>query len=318
MRRFEVAVLGVGYWGKKIVDEYSQIPSVKVKAVSDTVEKNLEYCRDRYGIAHLARDYKEVLDDADITAVNVCLPNSLHFAACKEAMEAGKHVLVEKPITLSSKEGMVLVDMAEKKNLTLSVGHIYRFNNALMEVKRLIGQNFFGKIFTMDFTWLNLEPPYQDRDVIVDLAPHYFDVINYLFDCWPQRITCSGRPFRRAELEEAAHITCELPNGSVTHANLSWLAPRKVRQIEIMGENRAALIDAVGQEVTVYESGYTYKLGIERNNTIHTELVHFLKSIGDPLTETRNSGMIGVRTVEMIEAAKLSLTEGRAVDLEKR
>lgn len=82
-----------------------------------------------------------------------------------------------------------------------------------------------------------------------------------------------------------------------------------------MGENRSALIDAVSQEVTIYESGYTYRLGVERNNTIQTELVHFLRSIGDPLTETRNSGAIGVRTVEMIEAAKRSLAEGRSIEV---
>lgn len=87
-----------------------------------------------------------------------------------------------------------------------------------------------------------------------------------------------------------------------------------MRQIELIGENRSALIDAVAQDVTIYESGYTYKLGIERNNTIRTELTNFLRSIGDPATETRNSGIVGVRTVEMIEKSMESLREGRTVD----
>jgi predicted dehydrogenase len=221
---------------------------------------------------------------------------------------------VEKPITLASADGKVLVDLAEKNNLTLSVGHIYRFNNALLEVKRLINENFFGKIFFLNMTWVNLEPPYADRDVIVDLAPHYFDIANFLLDAWPERITCVARPFRRKEMEETAYLTSEMPSGEIAHATLSWLAPKKVRQIEVVGENRSCVIDAVGQEVTVHESGYTYKLGIERNNTIRTELMHFLKSIGDPLIETRNSGVIGVRTVEMIEQSKRSLAEGRTVE----
>lgn len=312
MRRFDVAVLGVGYWGKKIVDEYHNIPGVKVKAVSDQLDKNLEFCRDRYGVKNLYHDYKEVLEDDDIVALNICLPNSLHFPACKDALEAGKHVLVEKPISLDSREGKQLVDLAEEMNLTLSVGHIYRFNNAMNEVRRLIKQNFFGRVFTMHLTWMNLEPAYPDRDVIVDLAPHTFDITNYLFDAWPTKISCTGRAYRRKEMEEMAFISSEMPSGAIAHATLSWLAPRKVRQVEVIGENRSALIDAVTQEVVVYESGYTYKLGVERNNTIQTELVHFLQSIGDPLTETRNSGVIGVRTVEMIEAAKRSLAEGRA------
>jgi UDP-N-acetylglucosamine 3-dehydrogenase len=314
MSRFQVAVLGVGYWGKKIVDEYSNIPGVKVKAVSDQLDSNLEFCKDRYGVSNLYHDYREALQDESIGAVNVCLPNRLHYQACKDALEAGKHVLVEKPITLASKDGHELVKLAGEKNLALSVGHIYRFNNALLEMRRLMAQNFFGKPFVMNFTWTNLEPSFPDRDVIVDLAPHFFDMVNFVFDSWPSKITCTGRPYRRKEMEEVAYITCEMPSGVLANATLSWLTPRKVRQIEIVGENRSALIDAVGQEVMVYESGYTYKLGIERNNTIRTELLNFLRTIEDPSKETSNSGTIGVRTVEMIEKSMESLLSGRTVD----
>jgi UDP-N-acetylglucosamine 3-dehydrogenase len=316
VRTINVAVLGVGYWGRKIVDEYSNIPSVRLKAVSDLSEKNLAFCSERYGVENQYNDYREALEDPSIAAVNVCLPNDLHFRVCKEALETGKHVLVEKPMTLSSKEGWELVNLAQESNLTLSVGHIYRFNNALSEIRRLIEQNFFGRLFIMNFEWKNLEPPYPDRDVIVDLAPHYFDMINYLTDQWPSRISCVARPFRRERLEEAAYIICELGKGTVAHADLSWLSPRKVRLIEIMGEKRSVLVDAVAQEATVYESGYTYRLGVERNNTIRSELVHFLQSIGDPLTETRNSGVIGVKTVEMIEHAKNSLEKRATVTVE--
>jgi UDP-N-acetylglucosamine 3-dehydrogenase len=315
MRNINVAVLGAGYWGRKIVDEYCNIPSVKLKAVADISDENLEFCRDRYGVENLYKDYHEVIEDDSITAVNVCLPNNLHYIVCREVLESGKHVLVEKPMTLTSEEGWELVNLAQEDNLTLSVGHIYRFNNAMLEIKRLIDQKFFGRVFLMNFEWKNLERPFQDRDVIVDLAPHYFDIMNFLLGDWPARITCIGRPYRRGELEEAAYIISELKSGTLAHADINWLSPKKVRQIEIVGENRSVIIDAVAQEATVHESGYTYRLGIERNNTIRTELVHFLQSIGDPLTETRNSGIIGVKTVEMIEQAKRSLVEGKTATL---
>ena len=310
MRRFEVGVLGVGYWGRKIVEEYSGIQNVKVMAVSDLADKNLDHCKERYGIPNLTHDYRDVLAMESIDAVHICLPNSLHFPACKEALENGKHVLVEKPITLTSAEGKELVKLAEDKNLTLSVGHIYRFNNALAEVKRLWSENFFGRVFLLNFTWTNLEPVFTDRDVIVDLAPHYFDMVNFLFDAWPEKITCTAMPYRQKGLEEAAYIACQMPSGAIAHAHLNWLGPKKVRQLEVVGENRSCIIDAVGQVVTVYESGYTYQLGIQRNNTIRDELLHFIKSIGDPSTETRNSGTIGVKTVEMIEKTKESLRSG--------
>jgi UDP-N-acetylglucosamine 3-dehydrogenase len=313
MKQFQVGVLGVGYWGKKIVEEYSAIQNVKVQAVSDLMDKNLQHCKERYGVPILVNDFHDVIKLESLRAVHICLPNSLHFQACKEALEAGKHVLVEKPITLSSKEGNILVDLAEAKGLTLSVGHIYRFNNALSEVKRLISENFFGRVFLLNLTWTNLEPIFNDRDVIVDLAPHYFDIVNYMLDAWPAKITCVAKPYRQKENCEAAYISCEMPNGAIANAHLNWLSPKKVRSIELVGENRSAVIDAVGQEVTIYESGYTYRLGVERNNTIRTELLHFIKSISDPMTETRNSGAIGVRTVEMIERAKESLAESRTV-----
>jgi len=313
MKQFQVGVLGVGYWGRKIVEEYSAIQNVRVQAVSDLMDKNLQHCKERYGVPMLFSDFHEVIKVDSLHAVHICLPNSLHFQACKEALEAGKHVLVEKPITLSSKEGTILVDLAEAQGLTLSVGHIYRFNNALAEVKRLISENFFGRVFLLNLTWTNLEPVFVDRDVIVDLAPHYFDIVNYMLDAWPAKITCVAKPYRQKENAEAAYISCEMPNGALANAHLNWLSPKKVRSIELVGENRSAVIDAVGQEVTIYESGYTYRLGVERNNTIRTELLHFIKSISDPMTETRNSGAIGVKTVEMIERAKESLAQGRTV-----
>jgi predicted dehydrogenase len=135
-------------------------------------------------------------------------------------------------------------------------------------------------------------------------------------DEWPNRVTCIAKPFRRKELEETAYIISELKSGVVSHATLSWLSPRKVRQISVIGESRSAYIDAVGQEITIYESGYTYKLGVERNNTIRTELLHFIQSISDPQTETRNSGIIGVKTVELIEKAKESVAKGTSISVD--
>jgi hypothetical protein len=139
--------------------------------------------------------------------------------------------------------------------------------------------------------------------------------VNYLFEAWPQRITCIAKPYRQKAMEEAAYIISEMPSGALSQAHLNWVSPKKVRQIEIVGENRSCTIDAVGQVVTVYESGYTYQLGVVRNNTIRDELLHFIKSIGDPSTETRNSGAIGVRTVEMIERSKDSQRGGCSVDV---
>ena len=314
MAKFNVGVIGVGYWGKKIVDEFTKVENVSVIGVSDLDEKNLAFCRERYGIKAGYKSYKDLLSLRELHAVSVSAPNEMHYRICKDALEAGKHVLVEKPITLKSKEGKELVELAQKSGLTLSVGHIFRFNNALAEVRRLIKEEkFFGKLFLMELNWTNLEKAFPDRDVLFDLAPHMFDIQNYLLGHWPEEVSCVGGPFRRREGEETAYVISRFKDGVIAMANISWLVPRKTRQVVLVGENRAAVVDAVGQEVTVYESGYTYKLGVERNNTIRDELVHFVKSISDPMTETKNSGIVGVRTVELIEAAKRSIEERKAI-----
>ena len=316
MAKFNVGVIGVGYWGKKIVDEYSKIENVSIHGVADPDEKVLTFCQERYGVKSTYANYKDLLAVKDLHAVNVCTPNQLHFQTCKDALEAGKHVLVEKPITLNSKDGKELVELAQKKGLMLSVGHIFRFNNALAEVRRLIKEEkFFGRLFLMELNWVNLEKAFPDRDVLFDLAPHMFDIQNYLLGQWPESICCESGAFRRKAGEETAYIAARFKDGLISMSNISWLVPRKTRQIVLVGETRSAVIDAVAQEVTIYESGYTYKIGIEKNNTIKDELVHFIKSIGDPQTETRNSGTIGVKTIELIEAAKKSMVEGKSVRL---
>jgi len=315
MAKIKVGVIGTGHWGRKIVDEYTKIDDVDLIGISDLDRKNIEFCAERYGVKDGYSDYRELLDREGLDAVNVCTPNSSHYEICKEALQRGIHVLVEKPITMTSAEGWDLVNMAKEKELTLAVGHIFRFNSALAETRRLIGERFFGKLFLMEMTWTNLEKSWPDRDVLMDLAPHMFDIQNYLLGEWPVEVTCSGRPSRRESGEETAYVVSAFRDGPMAMANISWLVPRKTRQIMLVGETRSAMIDAVAQEVTVYESGYTYKLGIERNNTIRDELIHFVKSIGDTETETKNSGTIGVRTVELIEAAKRSIVEKKSVPI---
>ncbi|MGB2581119.1 MAG: Gfo/Idh/MocA family oxidoreductase [Thermoplasmata archaeon] len=313
MAKIKVGVIGTGHWGRKIVDEYTKMDDVDLIGISDLDRKNIEFCAERCGVKDGYSDYRELLDQEGLDAVNICTPNSSHYEICKEALERGKHVLVEKPITMTSAEGWDLVNMAQEKKLVLSVGHIFRFNNALVEIRRLIGERFFGKLFLMEMTWTNLEKSWPDRDVLMDLAPHMFDIQNYLLGEWPVEVSCSGRPSRRASGEETAYVVSTFRDGPMAMANISWLVPRKTRQIMLVGETRSAMIDAVAQEVTVYEGGNTYKLGIERNNTIRDELMHFVKSIGDPGMDPKISGTIGVRTVELIEAAKRSIVEKKTV-----
>jgi UDP-N-acetylglucosamine 3-dehydrogenase len=316
-RKVNIGVVGVGYWGKKIVDEYSHINEVNIEGVSDLDEANLRLCAQKYGILNGYTDYERLLACPTLDAVSVCAPNSKHYRIARAALDAGKHVLVEKPFTISSKEGWDLIEIAKRNRLTLSVGHTFRFNHALAEVRRLIREkDYFGRLFMVEMSWGNLEPEFPDRDIIWDQGPHVFDIQNYLLDEWPIELNCTGGAFRRNTGEESAYICAKFTNGAIAMAAISWLVARKSRQIIITGELRSAQIDAVAQKITIFERGSVKDIAIQPNNTIRDELVHFIESIGKPDTAPINQASIGVKTVELIEAAKQSMTEGRTIKFE--
>lgn len=312
MKKINVGVIGTGYWGKKHVYEYNWLEDVNVIGVSDLSTENLRFCKEEHDVPFATKDYHELLADPRIDAVSICTPNETHYHICKDAFEAGKHALVEKPVTLASKAAQELVALARAENLVFAVGHIYRFNDALTKMRELIRKGFFEQIFEIKLQWTTLSAPIKDRDIIFDLAPHSFDILNYLLDMWPIRICCHAKAYRRKKLEEHAYIITEFENDVTGHIELSWLVPGKVREVFVIGRGRCARINALSQQVTVYESGYEYDMNIPRNNTIKTELTHFVDCIRTGQTST-NSGEIGAKTVEMIEKTKLALSKGVTV-----
>ncbi len=180
------------------------------------MDRNLEYCRDRYQVPNLVHDYREVIGDSSIQAVHICLPNSLHYPACKEALGTGQ--------ARPSGEAHHVDERRRARTGGARRGeepHLVRGSHLPLQQRPRRGEaalenNFFGRVFLLNLTWTNLEPVFSDRDVIVDLAPHYFDIVNYLFEAWPQRITCVAKPYRQKAQEEAAYIISEMPSGAVS------------------------------------------------------------------------------------------------------
>lgn len=317
MRKIKIGVVGVGYWGKKIVHEYVQLGKqnslVDLHAVCDLLEDNLKYC-ENYAIPNMAKYHKELMYSPDVDAVNVCTPNETHYQICREALEAGKHVLVEKPMTLSSAEAYELVGLAHKQNLVLSVGHIFRFNNALRMTRDLIKNGFFGDVFHLKLRWTTLMPPIEGRDIITDLAPHPFDILHFLLGEWPLKITCKAKAYRREKLEEMAYIVAEFRNNVVAHVELSWLSPGKTREVCVMGSKRFASVNCLSQDVKVFENDGFRDVYVKRNNTIEEELEHFVycvqnNSVVNNSYLNENSGLLGAHVVRLLEIARKSVEE---------
>ena len=314
----KVGVIGTGRWGKKHIEEYSKMNDVELLWVSDINKDDLKICKEKYNIENVTTDYNELLSQ-DIDAVSICTSNETHYEVCKDALNAGKNVLVEKPLTLKSDEAYKLVDIAKKTNKILAVGHLFRFNNALNEVKKMIKDNYFGNLYYLRLQWTIQWMPqiYPDKklDIIVDMMPHLYDIMNYLTGLWPEKITCFGKCFIKKEFEDTAYILCEFPNNIITHSEISWTLPEKVRQVDLIGEKAVAKIQAVSQNVTVFEgSNEGRKLDIKENNTLGDELKDFIDSIKNKKIIT-NSGEVGAKTVELVEVTRKSQELKKAIVL---
>ena len=316
MIKIKVGVIGAGRWGQKHIDEYFQMKNVELSWVSDLSEENLEKCQEKFDIKNISTDYNDVLS-SDVQAINICTSNDTHYKVCKDALLAGKHVLVEKPLTLDPARAYELAELAEKEKKILAVGHIFRYNNAINHVKKLIEDNYFGDIFYLRLQWTIqwLVELYPDKklDIIVDMMPHMYDIMNYLTGLWPKNITCIGKAYMKKEFEDTAYIICEFPNNILTHTEISWTLPEKVRQIDVIGRNATAKIHALPQTVEVYEkSNEGKKLKIKPNNTLGDELKTFIKSINtkEPLV---NNAQVGAKTVELMLKTRESLQKNKKI-----
>lgn len=320
-----VGVIGVGYWGKKIASEYAIMckndPDINLLGVCDVFDENLVFCKDKYDVSILARNPTEFLENSDINAVHICTPSTTHYDICREALNLGKHVTVEKPMTLNSLEAIKLVDLAHEKNLVLSVGHIFRFDAAIEKAKKLIEEGFFGDLYWAKLQWTALMPPMTGRDIITDLAPHPFDILNFLMNDWPTKVTCIAKAHRTGQMEETAHITTEFKNNMMAHIEISWLHPEKVREIQIMGSKGFARIDCSTQKMTAFENGRFYEIPVERSNTISSELIHFIRCIREGHSShgahlNKTNGLVGANVVRLLEITRSSLEKGRTETVE--
>jgi predicted dehydrogenase len=319
-KEVNLAVIGAGYWGRKVTQEYIQLAKndsdFSLVYVCDLDEKNLGYCRDvlRIGREKLSSDFEAVLKSTDIDAVHICTPNETHNKIGLHALNQGKNVLLEKPLATSAADAWGLCTVAERARLCLQVGHIYRFNNAVKEAKRLIDDEFFGDLYYLNLQWTTQIPSPLGRDIIFDLGPHPVDILNYLLNRWPDKVTCKGKSYRRPSLEEVAHFDFDFDKRLMSHVELSWLEPGKVRQITIVGERRSAKVDCLRQVVEIYEDndGPNSCVNISPNNTIFDEVKHFVNSIRDE-NNHKNPGPIGAGNVCVLESLKKSLHEEQTV-----
>jgi predicted dehydrogenase/predicted transcriptional regulator len=308
-----VAVIGAGYWGRKLVYEYLSAEckgNVKLAGVCDPSPSALAFCREKFSVKDelLTERVEDLIGDSKVTGVHIACPNHTHYAIARMALEAGKDVLVEKPMTLSSREAYELVDLAVSQGVILQVGHIFRFNSALRKAREILDEGAIGKIFYGRIQWTDSQH-FADRDIIFDLGPHPVDVLNQLFKSWPIQVSGFARAYRNSKNhEEIAYGIAEFGDGVFAHVELSWLHPGKIREATIVGSKATIVVDCLKQHIALHNSSGVTEVPVSVNNTIEAEINWFTDCISRRCVDVE-SGLIGARTIEVLEAMRKSMWE---------
>jgi len=234
-------------------------------------------------------------------------------------LRSKKHVLVEKPLALRSREADELVRLADARHRVLAVGHVHRFNNGLNELRRIVQSGLLGDIYYLRLQWTGYLPPQKDRDVITDLGPHPFDICNNILGTWPTKISCRGRGYRGGAGDEVAFITAEHIDGVSANIELSWLDPEKHRDVTVVGSDAVARLDCLGQKLVLQRSDKTETISTVPSNTLQEEIIHFARcvennSASEPYSNLSDGG-IGAGVVRLLEASRRSLLEERTVQV---
>jgi predicted dehydrogenase len=332
-----IGVIGYGYWGPNLVRNFSEIPGVHVKTVSDFKPELLAKVQGRYPKISVTTDCRDVFADPNIDAVAIATPVSTHFDLALAALQAGKHVLVEKPMTVSSDQAMRLIDEAEKRNLVLMVDHTFVYTGAVRKMRELIISNSLGDIYYYDSVRVNLGLFQHDVNVIWDLAVHDLSIMNYVLPSQPYGVSATGMSHVPGEPENIAYLTLFFEGNLMAHIHVNWLAPVKVRRTLIGGSQKMIVFDDLepSEKLKIYDKGITlngnteslyqmligYRTGdmwspnLDMTEALRTEGLHFINCIekGDrPITD----GEAGLRIVRILEAATESLKkQGRLVEL---
>lgn len=254
-----VVVIGAGHWGPNLIRNFENPPRSTVTWVVDRDEGRLAQVRSRYPDVRLTADADEALADDEVDAVVIATPTTTHFQLVRAALERGKHVLVEKPITDSPEHGQILVDLAAANDRVLMVGHVFVYNPGVEKVKECLSEGMLGRVFYISMVRTNLGPIRFDVNAAWDLASHDISIANYWLDSEPESASAVGGTWINDGIEDAVFATLRYPSGVLVNLHSSWLNPRKSRDITVVGDRRMLTLDDmnVSEPLRIYDKGIT-------------------------------------------------------------
>jgi predicted dehydrogenase len=335
--RIGVVVVGYGYWGPNIVRNVMERPELELIALCERDASRAERFAQRFPGIPTVADFDEVLRDPRVQAVSIATPPRTHYPLARQALEAGRHVLVEKPLATTVADAEELIELAEARGLVLMPGHTFLYSPAVTKIRDLIVSGELGEVYFATSSRMNLGL-YQPDGVIRDLAPHDLSILLYWLDRPVTQVVASGRAIFQSTVPETAFLTLEFAGGTKANVQVSWLAPSKVRQTVLVGSNCMVIYDdtAADEAVRIYDRGLDVDLeapldfGAHRMTTrsgdivvprldavepLAQELADFANSIRTGATP-RSHSRLGLDVVRILEAAHESFAaDGEPVAL---
>lgn len=334
-----IGVIGCGYWGPNLLRNFSENERAELRWMCDLDERRLEVLGRRYPSAETARDCEKLFADSRLDAVVIATPVGTHYRFARAALEAGKHVLVEKPLTSNSREAEELIELAERNGLTLMVDHTFIYTGAVRKIKEIVEGGELGELLYFDSTRINLGLFQPDINVVWDLAPHDLSIMDYILDREPLSLSATGSCHIERGIENIAYVMLRFADDFIAHFHFNWLAPVKIRRTLIAGSRKMIVYDDIEpvEKVRIYDSGVTanrgaahedarearyrtlvsYRTGdvwspkLDTTEALRYVCEEFLSSIEEsraPITD----GRAGLRVVRLLEAAQRSIETGGA------
>ncbi len=329
-RNLSVGVVGYGYWGPKLVRNFYEIPDVSLDWVVDKDAARLSKISASYPGVQTISSYDELLL-SDVDAVVIATPIRTHYSLAKAALMAGKHVLVEKPLTANSIEAEELTQMAEDRGLTLMVGHTFEYNAAIRRLREIVMSGELGDIYYVDAARLNLGLFQPDINVVWDLAPHDLSILLYVLGRDPIEVSARGGASVRRGVHDVAYIEVRFPDNILAHLHLSWLDPCKVRRVTIVGSKKMVVCNDLsdGEKIRIYDKGVDCQYETDQYSDFHlqyryggvnipyvpvqeplrVQCEHFLHCIKTG-ERPQSDGRVGAKVVRILEQADKSLLNG--------
>lgn len=325
-----VGVIGTGYWGKNLVRTFHDMESARLKYIADNSSETLSSIAKSYPDVLPTNDFHAILQDSQVDAVVIAAPAVHHFEIARDALLHGKHVYVEKPMTLRVEHAQELVELADRRKLILMVGHLLLYHPCITAMKEYITNGEIGDIFYLYSQRLNLGKVRSDENALLSFAPHDISVALHLLGDEPTSVSACGQCYLQKDIEDVVFLTMYFQNKSIAHIHVSWLDPHKVRRTTVVGSKKMVVFDDMEpqEKVKMYDKGvdrsgeygsYGEYLSLRNGNIfipdirmtepLKLECDHFIECIMSGRTP-ESDGRNGLLVTKVLDAGQRSLGEG--------